>query len=108
MDVAAAMEDKRVYPVTLAERKDNNIQISILSPLKRIKEKSEVRLGIDGIYMKKGNKSGTFLPQVAKDTNWNAEEFLGHCSMDKAGLGWDGWKTSELFTYEAVIFREND
>jgi AMMECR1 domain-containing protein len=44
---------------------------------------------------------------VADDTGWSKEEFLGHCSRDKAGLGWDGWKTADLYTYQAVVFSED-
>jgi AMMECR1 domain-containing protein len=56
--------------------------------------------------MSKGDKSGTFLPQVAQSTGWTAEEFLGHCSRDKAGLGFEGWKEADLYVYEAIVFGE--
>ncbi|MCU0370250.1 MAG: AMMECR1 family protein, partial [Bacteroidales bacterium] len=62
--------------------------------------------GKHGIYMKKGFSSGTFLPQVAVETGWTKEEFLGHCARDKAHIGWDGWKDAELYVYEAYIFGE--
>lgn len=54
--------------------------------------------------MRKGNRAGTFLPQVADEVSWTKEEFLGHCAQDKAGIGWEGWRTAELYTYEAIIF----
>ena len=85
---------------------DIKIEISVLTPLKRINSPDEIILGKHGIYMKKGYNSGTFLPQVANSTGWTKEEFLGHCSRDKAGMGWDGWKTAELYTYEAIVFGE--
>jgi len=44
---------------------------------------------------------------VATHTGWTKEEFLGHCSRDKAGMGWTGWKNADLFTYEAIVFSEN-
>ena len=52
--------------------------------------------------------SGTFLPQVATETGWTLEEFLGHCSRDKAGIGWNGWKDSkaEIYIYEAIVLNE--
>jgi AMMECR1 domain-containing protein len=78
----------------------------VLTPLKKIQSADEIELGKHGIYMKKGYHSGTFLPQVATDTKWSLEEFLGHCARDKAGIGWDGWKDAELFVYEAIIFSE--
>jgi len=57
--------------------------------------------------MSKGGKSGTFLPQVAQSTGWDKEEFLGHCAMDKAGLGYEGWKEADLYVYEAIVFGED-
>ena len=56
--------------------------------------------------MKKDGRSGTFLPQVATETGWTLDEFLGHCARDKARIGWDGWKDAELFVFEAIVFGE--
>jgi AmmeMemoRadiSam system protein B/AmmeMemoRadiSam system protein A len=106
MAVASSTRDSRFNPVTSDELGSIRIEISVLTPLKRIASPDEIILGKHGIYMKKGYNSGTFLPQVAKSTGWTKEEFLGHCSRDKAGMGWDGWKTAELYTYEAIIFGE--
>ena len=106
MALSAAFQDPRFPEVEEHEMKNINIEISVLSPLKKIKNVEEFSLGEQGIYIKKGMRSGTFLPQVAKETGWSKEEFLGHCSRDKAGLSWDGWKEAELFTYEAIVFSE--
>ena len=107
MASAAAFRDTRFYPVAEGEMDDIHIEISVLTPLKRIYSAEEFSLGKQGIYIVKGNRSGTFLPQVAVSTGWNREEFLGHCSRDKAGIGWDGWKDAELYTYEALVFEES-
>ena len=104
MAKAAAFEDPRFPKVTMDELPDIDIEISVLTPMKRIHSIDEFQLGKQGIYMRKGYRSGTFLPQVADEVSWNKEEFLGHCAQDKAGIGWDGWKTAELYTYEAIIF----
>ncbi len=106
MVVAAATRDSRFEPVTTNEIDQIKIEISILTPLKKIDSIDQIQLGKHGIYIKKGLNSGTFLPQVASETKWTKEEFLGHCARDKAGIGWDGWKTAELFTYEAIVFSE--
>ena len=108
MTVAAAVHDYRFEPVDRNELKEIAIEISVLTPLKRINSPDQIRLGIDGIYIRKGSASGTFLPQVAKETNWTLEEFLGHCARDKAGIGWNGWKDAELYTYQALIIEEKD
>ncbi|HSO88822.1 MAG TPA: AmmeMemoRadiSam system protein B [Draconibacterium sp.] len=98
--------DRRFTAVQPEELENMELEISVLSPLKKIESINEIELGKHGIYIKKDISSGTFLPQVATKTGWNLEEFLGHCSRDKAGIGWDGWKTADIFTYEAVVFRE--
>ena len=103
---AAAFEDYRFDPVTPSELDDISIEISVLTPLRRITDISEFKYGKHGIYIQKGGRGGTFLPQVAFDTDWTKEEFLGHCSRDKAGLGWDGWKDADLYIYDALIFAE--
>lgn len=106
MAVAAATQDYRFSKVKPDEMSRLKIEISVLTPLKRIRSVDEFILGKHGIYIKKGNSSGTFLPQVATQTGWTRDEFLGHCAQDKAGLDWNGWKTAELYTYEALIFGE--
>ena len=101
---AAAFEDPRFMPVTRDELDDLDIEISVLTPMRRIQSLDEFHLHKHGIYIRKGRRSGTFLPQVADEVNWTKEEFVGHCSQDKAGLGWDGWRDAELFVYEAIVF----
>lgn len=108
MAVASATQDSRFSPVTLKELSTLEIEISVLSPMKKIQSIKEIIPGKHGIYIKKGYASGTFLPQVATETGWNTEEFLGHCSRDKAGIGWDGWKDAEIYTYEAAVFSEKE
>lgn len=105
---SSALNDYRFNPVLQEEVSELEIEISVLSPLEKISSIDEITLGKHGIYIKKGNCSGTFLPQVALKTNWNREEFVGHCSRDKAGLGWYGWKDADLFRYEAIIINETE
>ena len=101
---AAAFEDPRFQPVIRDELDDLDIEISVLTPMRRIHSLDEFQLHRHGIYIRKGYRSGTFLPQVADEVNWTKEEFVGHCSQDKAGLGWDGWRDAELYVYEAIVF----
>ncbi len=108
MAVAAAVQDPRFTPVKPVEMDKVDIEISVLTPLKKIKDIHEIKLGRDGIYMVKNGRSGTFLPQVATDTGWSLEEFLGHCARDKAGIGWNGWKDADLYTYQAIVFSEDE
>jgi hypothetical protein len=108
MAKAASTEDYRFEKVTSDELQSIDIEISVLSPLKLIKSIDEIELGKHGIYIMKGNRGGTFLPQVATETGWSKEEFLGHCAQDKAGIGWNGWKDAEIFIYTAIVFGEKD
>jgi len=108
MAISAATEDYRFESVTADELNDIDIEISVLTPMKRISDIKEIELGKHAINIKTGGRSGTFLPQVAKETRWSLEEFLGHCARDKAGIGWDGWRDAEIFTYEAIVFDEKE
>lgn len=106
MAIAASTGDPRFDPLKPSEIDRVKIEISVLSPMRKIKSIDEIELGKHGIYIKKGNRNGTFLPQVATDTRWSKEEFLGHCAQDKAFIGWEGWKDAEIYIYEALVFGE--
>ncbi|MFC1479364.1 AmmeMemoRadiSam system protein B [Planctomycetota bacterium] len=97
-------------PITPKEVPDLTIEISVLTPMKKVKDpEKEIKLGVHGIYIKKGFRSGTYLPQVATDHNMSFEEFMGSCCAHKAGLPRDAWKTDpevEIYTYEAIVFHE--
>jgi hypothetical protein len=101
---ASAAGDRRFKPPGQEELDDLTIEISVLTPLRRISSKDEIQVGKHGILIRKGMHSGTFLPQVSSKYGWSVDEFLGRCSRDKAGLGWDGWKNAELYTFEAIVF----
>lgn len=103
----SAVNDQRFDPVEPIELDRMTLEVSVLTPLKKISSIDEFELGKHGIYIKSGFNSGTFLPQVAEKTGWSKEEFLGRCSQNKAGIGWEGWKTAELFTYEVAIVKED-
>ncbi len=107
MAIASSTQDTRFLPVEAKELDDINIEISVLTPLRKIDDVREIILGKHGIYLKKGYLGGTFLPQVATETGWTLEEFLGHCAQDKAGIGWTGWKDADIYIYEAIIFEED-
>ena len=108
MAVAAATRDHRFPSVEARELKKMKIEISVLSPLKAIKSPDEIIPARHGILVRKGFNSGTFLPQVAARNGWDAEEMLAECADRKAGLGRDGWRDAELFTYEALVFGDGE
>ena len=108
MAKASATADPRFFadPITADELEQLDIEISVLSPLRRTDDPLSLRLGIDGIYIKRGPASGCFLPQVATETGWSKEEFLSYCCAHKAGLPADAWKAPDtevyLFTAEVL------
>lgn len=104
MAVSAATSDSRFSPILSDELSDLRIEISVLTPRIPVRDPSEIQIGKHGIYIIQGAQRGTLLPQVAVQQQWNVEEFLGHCSRNKAGIGWDGWKNAELYSYEAIVF----
>lgn len=101
----SATHDMRFESVKLNELDTMELEISVLSPLKKIESIDEIILGKHGIFIQQDFNSGTFLPQVIKKTKWNVNQFLGYCARDKAGIGWDGWKTADIYIYEAVVFK---
>jgi hypothetical protein len=109
----AALRDPRFVsrPVTAAEMRQIDIEISALSPLEKIKDPlKDIELGRHGIYIKGARASGCFLPQVATETGWSKEEFLSHCAADKAGLSPDAWKDpqTEVYRFTARVFGERE
>ncbi|MDA3952253.1 MAG: AmmeMemoRadiSam system protein A [Bacteroidales bacterium] len=108
MAIAAATEDSRFSVVEKDELNNIDLEISVLTPLEKIELIDEIEIGRHGIYIKKGFSSGTFLPQVAVESQWTKEEFLGYCAKHKVGIGWDGWKDADIYTFEAIVFSEEE
>ncbi|MDD3726208.1 MAG: AmmeMemoRadiSam system protein A [Candidatus Ratteibacteria bacterium] len=108
MAIQSATGDPRFPPVRYEELKDIEIEISVLTPLKRVKSSEEIVLGRDGVIVKKGPRQGVFLPQVADETGWSKEEFLSNLCMYKAGLPPDAWKdnNTEIYIFQADVFSE--
>ncbi len=108
MAKASATSDPRFLanPIAPRELQHLDVEISVLSPLKRTEDPLSLRLGIDGIYIRKGCTSGCFLPQVATETGWTKEEFLSYCCAHKAGLPADAWKDpkTEVYLFTAEVF----
>ena len=108
MALSAATTDSRFAPIVVDELADLKIEVSVLSPREQVSGPEEIILGKHGIYIHHGMNRGTLLPQVAVKEKWNVEQFLGNCSKYKAGLGWDGWRDADLYTYEAIVFNSED
>lgn len=105
---ASATEDPRFFssPITPQELPELKIEISVLSPLRRIANPLDLELGVHGIYIRRGGAAGCFLPQVATETGWSKEEFLRYCCSHKAGLAPDAWREpgTEVLVFTADVF----
>lgn len=108
MAIEAATNDPRFPPVTAKELPEIKIEISVMTPKKKINSWREIELGKHGVVVQKGFRAGTFLPQVASETGWSLEEFLSHLCSQKAGLPADCYKdpSVNLYVFEAQVFEE--
>ncbi len=105
MAAQAAFNDPRFDPVTERELPELEIEISVLTPLRRIKDIEEIEVGKHGILIEKGFHSGLLLPQVATEYGWDRKTFLEHTCL-KAGLPTDTWKDRDVVIsiFSADIF----
>ena len=94
MAVAAASKDPRFVPVEPDELPDVKIEISVISPLREIKNVEEIEVGRHGIYITKGRNRGVLLPQVAIAHGFDKYEFLDQTCI-KAGLAAGSWRPYE-------------
>lgn len=106
---AAAFQDPRFSPLSHRELPDISIDISVLTPLRKINDPNEVVVGKHGLQISSRGRRGLLLPQVATDYNWDRETFLSHTCM-KAGLPPDEWKSpgAEIYVFEAEVFSEHE
>ncbi len=105
MAEAAAFRDPRFSPLRKEEWPDVSVEISVLTPMRRIKDVSEIQVGTHGLYIVKEPYRGLLLPQVATDYGWDQKSFLEH-TCTKAGLPTDAWKdpAAEIYVFSADIF----
>lgn len=107
MAIASGTRDPRFDLVTADELDAIEIEISVLSPRRTIRDVNEIVVGQHGLYVTSGYRHGVLLPQVATDCGWDAETFLSH-TCQKAGLPADAWKGGDikLEVFEAEVFSE--
>jgi hypothetical protein len=110
MAIEAATGDPRFQKLSTGEVDKIDLEISVLSPLQKVKSPDEIKIPGHGVIVKKGFYSGVYLPQVATETGWTKEEFLTSLCAQKAGLSPDAWKdpATELYTFEAEVFKEGE
>ena len=109
MAVAAATEDPRFPAVTADELKECDIEVSVLSPMMPVSSLEEIKVGRDGLLLRRFPHSGLLLPQVATEYGWDRDTFLAHLEM-KAGLPPGSHKApgATLFRFTAEVFGEKE
>jgi MEMO1 family protein len=111
--VNAAFHDPRFSPLTEKELGQVEIEVSVLTepqPLPFSDPEDllrKLRPNVDGLVIRQGHASATFLPQVWEQLP-KKEDFLGHLCL-KAGLPRDAWKRGklEVSTYQVQYFEEH-
>jgi AmmeMemoRadiSam system protein A len=98
---AAVLEDPRFLhnPVTWEELPGLEIELSILSPLKLADGPLAFDLWNEGVYLSFAERSGCFLPQVARETGWSKEQLLDRLCTEKLGVSSGAWRSGEATLY---------
>jgi len=105
---ASAFHDPRFPPLTLAEWRSIDLEVSVLTPCERVVAASEQELllrlepGRDGLVLAWRGMRATFLPKVWEQVS-GPQEFLRHLKR-KAGWPADFWAADlEVWRYETEI-----
>jgi AmmeMemoRadiSam system protein A len=103
----AAFGDPRFPPLKKEELSHTHIEISALSPMTPCPDPRKVKVGVHGLYLRRGGHSGVLLPQVPVEQGWNLDQYLDYICI-KAGLpsGSYGARDAELLTFTAIVFGE--
>jgi AmmeMemoRadiSam system protein A len=108
LTISSSTQDPRFPPVSGDELENIKIEISLLSPMRRVQDWDEIRIPGHGVYIRRGYNSGVFLPQVADETGWDRETFMACLCQEKAGLHPAAWKDheTEKYVFTVVKFEE--
>jgi AmmeMemoRadiSam system protein B/AmmeMemoRadiSam system protein A len=106
MAVSAATADPRFPPLTPEELDEISLEISVLSPMRRVTDLEQIEVGSHGLVIMQNGRQGVLLPQVPVEQGWNREEFLENLCL-KAGLPDDCWiDRPTLYSFTAIVFGE--
>jgi len=106
MAVQAATSDPRFPPMTSEELNQVKIEISVLSPLRRLTDLEQIKIGTHGLVIHKSGHQGVFLPQVPVEQGWDKNTYLDNLCL-KAGLDENCWKENPvLYSFTAIVFGE--
>lgn len=108
MAQASAAKDPRFYPLREEDLDNFSLEISVLSPLRKIESVEEIEVGQHGIYIEKSFYRGVLLPQVAIEHEWDRQTFLKQTCI-KAGLPTNAWEAddADIYVFSAQVFGEH-
>jgi len=104
----AATEDPRFDPVDPAEAANLAVEISVLSPMRRVSDVREIEIGTHGLLVQHGRHRGLLLPQVAAEYGWDRDTFIRQ-TMHKAGLSPTQWNHPDvrLYVFSADVYHQD-
>ena len=101
------LEDPRFVDarVSLAELSTIDLEISVLSPLRPVESPLAFEPDEHGIYLMCGERTGCFLPQVARETGWTREQLLERLCTEKMRLDRSAWRGGDarLYVFSALV-----
>ncbi|MDQ6801829.1 MAG: AmmeMemoRadiSam system protein A [Acidobacteriota bacterium] len=105
--VSAALRDPRFFPVRKDELTQLELEISVMGPIERVVDVTDIEVGRDGLIISRGRFAGLLLPQVASEYGWDRETFLDQTCL-KAGLQPQAWRLPDttIEKFAAEVFGE--
>ena len=109
----SACMDPRFPPLKPSELDNIVVEVTVLTPMELVKASSpgeypdKIKVGEDGLMIKKSYYSGLLLPQVPVEWGWDEREFLCQVCI-KAGLMPDEWLEGDahIYSFHGQIFTE--
>jgi AmmeMemoRadiSam system protein A len=107
----SSLTDRRftTNPIHAEELESLKIEISVLSELERVIDPVTLTPGTHGVLIRRGQRSGCFLPKVAGERGWSTDDMLSNCCRMKAGLDAEAWRLpdTEIYSFTALVFSDS-
>lgn len=107
----ALLHDPRFAPAQPRDLPKLSLDISVLTALEEVDDPlSRIEIGVHGVVVKKGSRSGLLLPQAAPEWGWDVPTLLAQVCL-KAGLPEDAWRSGNppatIYRFSAEVFGES-
>ena len=110
-DIRIHKYDPRFAPAQARDLRWLSVEVSVLGPLEEVSAPLEqLEIGVHGVVVKKGSRSGLLLPQVAPEWGWDVPTLLAQVCL-KAGLPETAWREGSppatVYRFSAEVFGES-